>query len=416
MVARITSPSSISRALNYNEQKVRHGVAETLYAGNFLKQVEELSFQDKIGRFLLQNSLNEKVHKNTLHISLNFAAEDKLSKEKLITIAAEYMDKIGFGAQPYLLYQHHDSGHTHLHIVTTTIKPDGRQIRTFNIGKITSEKARKEIELRYGLTRAEGRKKELKKQEKESAQIACYGKNETKTAIQKILLEVINNYKYTSLGELNAVLGIYNVMADPGKENSRTFKYGGLYYRTLDDQGRKIGTPIKASAFYFKPTLPVLEEKFRQNEIARMEFARGIKTAIELEVRLRTHTLESLKQALRKELITLVIRRNPEGRLYGLTYVDLKNQVVFNGSDLGKEYAATGLSNRLAQKIVEQDKKAQLSKTISFHPSKANSEGISSNLTTKEEALQRALEIVLNPSLLNEELDPHLKPKKKRTI
>jgi hypothetical protein len=44
-----------------------------------------------------------------------------LSKEKITEIAVEYMDKIGFGEQPYLVYQHFDSGHTHLHIVTTNI-------------------------------------------------------------------------------------------------------------------------------------------------------------------------------------------------------------------------------------------------------------------------------------------------------
>src|SRR5947209_9143093 len=109
MVARITSPSSISRALNYNEQKVQQGVAERLFAGNFLKDIQQLSFQEKLQRFELQNALNAQVHKNTLHISLNFAAEDKLSREKLIEITAEYMDKIGFGAQPYLVYQHRDA-------------------------------------------------------------------------------------------------------------------------------------------------------------------------------------------------------------------------------------------------------------------------------------------------------------------
>ena len=54
---------------------------------------------------------------------------DKLSKEKLKEIANEYMQKIGFGEQPYLLYQHHDAGHPHIHIVTTNIKADGKRIR-----------------------------------------------------------------------------------------------------------------------------------------------------------------------------------------------------------------------------------------------------------------------------------------------
>jgi len=122
MVAKITTPKSINRAINYNEQKVKSGKAECLYAGNFLQEANELNFYQKLERFEHQNALNQRAKTNTLHISLNFDAQDKLSKEKLTEIASGYMQKIGFGEQPYLVYQHHDSGHSHLHIVTTSIQ------------------------------------------------------------------------------------------------------------------------------------------------------------------------------------------------------------------------------------------------------------------------------------------------------
>src|SRR5687768_7122847 len=149
MVAKITTPKSINRALNYNEQKVKGEKAECLFAGNFLKDANELNFYQKLERFEYQNSLNQRAKTNTLHISLNFDMQDKLSTEKLIEIASKYMAKIGFGDQPYLVYQHHDTGHAHLHIVTTSIQNDGRRIDTFNIGKNESERARKSLELEY---------------------------------------------------------------------------------------------------------------------------------------------------------------------------------------------------------------------------------------------------------------------------
>lgn len=415
MVARITSPSSIFRALNYNEQKVQKGVAECLYAGNFLKDAQELNFHEKLNRFTRQNALNEKVNKNSLHISLNFAAEDQLSKEKLQEIASAYMEKIGFGEQPYLVYQHLDAGHTHLHVVTTTIQMNGKQIRTYNIGKEASEKARKELEIAYGLTKAQNRKQQLKQpDEMMPARIARYGKTETKQAIQNVLTEVISKYKYTSLAELNAVLGLYNVMADRGKETSRTYQYNGLYYRMLDDQGRKIGNPIKASAFYSKPTLAALEERFRQNAALRSTFVQSIKTTIEFEIRSSLHTLESLREALKKERITLVIRRNSEGRVYGLTYVDMKNKVVFKGSDLGKEYAAKGLTECMAQKIVargDDHLRARLSPTPNRQLQTREGRSFSEN-TNNEEMLQKALELVMKPVEQYEGIDPHLFKKK----
>ena len=56
---------------------------------------------------------------------------------------------------------------------------------------------------------------------------------------------VINTYKYTSLAELNAVLKQYNVIADRGNEGSRVFENNGLVYRIVDQQGNKVGVPLR---------------------------------------------------------------------------------------------------------------------------------------------------------------------------
>ena len=66
-----------------------------------------------------------------------------------------------------------------------------------------------------------------------------YGCTETKRAIQNVLDKVLTEYKYASLPELNAVLGLYDVTADWGGENSRVFKNNGLVSRVLDNEGNK---------------------------------------------------------------------------------------------------------------------------------------------------------------------------------
>ncbi|MGF2414173.1 MAG: relaxase/mobilization nuclease domain-containing protein, partial [Ferruginibacter sp.] len=56
--------------------------------------------------------------------------------------------------------------------------------------------------------------------------------------------------------------------------------------------------------------------------------------------------------------IYTLLRQNAEGRLYGITFVDNQNKVVFNGSDLGKGYSAAALQSRLAtgsEKSLTQD-------------------------------------------------------------
>ena len=155
MVAKITTPKNIKAALNYNEKKVQASQAVCLHAANYLSEANDMNFYQKLNGFERLNSLNDRASTKTLHVSLNFDPSEKLPTEKLIAIANVYMDKIGFGQQPFLVYKHEDAAHPHIHIVTTCIKPDGSRINTHNIGRNQSEKARKEIEILYGLVKAE---------------------------------------------------------------------------------------------------------------------------------------------------------------------------------------------------------------------------------------------------------------------
>jgi hypothetical protein len=117
-----------------------------------------------------------------------------------------------------------------------------------NIGRNQSEKARKRIELVFGLTKAEDRKLKQRQNLQQGSPLKVqYGKSGTKQSISNELEYVTRQYKFTSLGEFNAILRLYNVAADPGEKDSRLRQYKGLLYRALDDQGNKIGAPIKAS-------------------------------------------------------------------------------------------------------------------------------------------------------------------------
>ena len=347
MVARIKRTQSLSRSLNYNEKKVNLGVAGCIYAANYPKDLEVLNFYDKLHRLEHQAALNERVKANSVHISLNFHESDKLNREKLCAIADAYMEGIGFEKQPYLVYQHHDAGHPHIHIVSTNIARDGRKLEMNNIGRNQSEKARKEIELKFGLTKAEGRGQKQEYDLKVNAQKVQYGKAPTKRAITNVLDTVIDQFRYTSLAELNAVLKLYNVMADRGREDSKMYQKKGLVYTALDSNGNKIGTPVKASDFYSKPTLKNLEEKFVQNESLRQEHKPKLMTAIKWALVKKKITLNDFKQDLAREGVNVVLRQNSQGNIYGLTYIDFRTKCVFNGSDLGKEYSAKGIMERL---------------------------------------------------------------------
>jgi len=354
MVTVIKTGQSIHRIFNYNENKVKVGVAECIGAGNYPIDSDKMSLSMKLNRFLKQLELNENVTRNSVHISLNFPpSESHLSKENLLVIAESYMEKIGFGQQPYLVYQHHDAGHPHIHIVSIKVRPDGSRIDMNNIGRNQSEQARKAIEKEFRLVNAEAQKKqEQYRLNPVSAAKVLYGKSQTKMAIQNVLEAVLNQYRYTSLPELNAVLKQYNVMAERGSENSRVFQHNGLLYRILDAEGNPISVPIKASLFYNKPTLKSLEEKFKDNEEKRMPYKARIKNAIDMILTGKKVTLHNLINALEKQGIHVALRQNDTGLIYGITYVDHQTKCVFNGSVLGKQYSAKAIQERCQQKTV----------------------------------------------------------------
>jgi hypothetical protein len=248
-----------------------------------------------------------------------------------------------------LVYEHKDAGHQHVHIVTTNIRADGSKIDMNNIGRNQSEKARKTIEVLYGLAKAEEQKPEQSQQQtydRFGPPRVQYGKSGTKQQVSNVLQYVTREYKFTSLGELNAILKLYNVAADPGEKDSRLRQYKGLFYRVLDEQGNKIGTPIKASAFWHKPTLASLEKKYAKNEILRIPDKKHVKVEIDWALRDGNITLAELSDELARVGIEMVVQRTEEGKAYGVTFVDFRSKSAFKGSDLGKEYSAKGLERR----------------------------------------------------------------------
>ncbi|MGE9310435.1 relaxase/mobilization nuclease domain-containing protein [Niabella sp. CJ426] len=363
MVARIVTGKSIKGAVNYNEEKVRKGLATLIGAQGYTASPEHLTFKGRLLRLERLAAGNSRAKTNCVHISLNFEPAEKLSDEKMTQIAERYMQGIGLGAQPFLVYRHTDAGHPHMHIVTTNIQSDGQRISLHNIGKEKSEPIRKEIEQRFGLVPSEGREKDSPYLKPADLEAASYGKSGTKKAISNIVRTVVREYNFTTLAELNAVLRSFNVVADRGEPDSKMFAAKGLCYFITDAKGNKVGVPIKASAIYSKPTLPSLEEKFVKNAEQRWRFKTPLKNAIDKAVT-EVKDADKLVAALKADNIDVVFRRNPE-RIYGVTFVDHRSMSVFNGSDLGKNYSAAQLLARLTTDDKELRSEIQKNKVLS---------------------------------------------------
>lgn len=426
MVAVIKSSASIRNVLQYNENKLKQNVAQLIHSRNYGKDTEQLGFTDKIRTLEKIISLNERTKLNAVHISLNFDPSEKLDKETLQKIADTYMQGIGFDNQPYLVYQHHDAGHPHLHVVTTNIQRDGKRIKMQNIGRNQSEKARKEIEKEFKLVQAEAHHlKQAYEIKPVNVQKVQYGKSDTRRAITNVLDAVLPTYKYASLPELNAVLKQYNIVADRGKEGSRLYNSKGLMYRILNDKGEKIGIPIKASQIYNKPTLKFLQQKFLQNQTEKQRYKLRVKNAIDFSfAKQPKQSLQGLMTALQKERIQLVLRQNDKGIIYGLTYIDHQTKCVFNGSDLGKPYSANQIQERCRQqeikydeqKLVQQPALKQANEQKQSAPTTAEETGAALKMTGIKEVFKELTQTEQEGPLAAELRNDELRRKRRKKL
>jgi hypothetical protein len=241
-----------------------------------------------------------------------------LPPETLQRIAFDYMDRIGFGDQPFLVYQHHDAKHPHIHIVTTCIQPDGTSIDLHNIGQELSEPAREALEKEYGLTRARGREKHL--ENTEAPDLAAK------------VQEVTSSYKFTSVDELNAILAQFGMTAWPGAPGSAIRSNRGLIYSRIDADGNRIGTPIKSSDLVTRPTLAWLEKRFEVNKIKKL--ACCDRAAKRLATALRGG-ISTILQQLDQAKIGLQPLRDKSGNLISVCIIDNRTKAVFSSEELG---------------------------------------------------------------------------------
>lgn len=346
MVAILNPGTSIRRAFLYNENKVKEGAASILLTENYPLPFENLTEHLRLNMLLKLAGMNTSAKVNAMHITLNFSPDEQLPDSMVKEIAKVYMDRIGFGNQPYIAYRHFDAGHPHLHIVTTNIEITGKRIDLHHLGIRRSEPARKYIEQQYNLVRAEDQKNDFSLKPAHNGKV-IYGRSDSRRAIANVLSNLLTKYRYTSLAELNALLKLYNIRADGGLEGSRINRNKGLLYHILDKDGKAIGVPIKASSFYNKPTLKYLGERFSRNEIDRRPYKNQLRKKIDFALHAGPNlSVEQFIKSLGKEGVHVSLRQNEAGTIYGLTYIDHNTACIFNGSALGKDYSAKGILER----------------------------------------------------------------------
>ncbi|HEX2533149.1 MAG TPA: relaxase/mobilization nuclease domain-containing protein [Chitinophagaceae bacterium] len=344
MVAKINLTARLSQALRYNEEKVARGVADCLGGKNFLLDPARMTEAQKREAFGWRNALNTRARTQTVHLSLSFHPAERLSPDTLLKVADAYLQGLGFGAQPYVVYRHRDAGHPHLHIVSTLIRSDGSRIGTHGLGRGPSEKARTEVEYRFGLPGAKGRKPSLPAPAIRPEPLR-YGAAPTRESLALVVSYVAAHYTFCSFETFGAVLRCYNAYAERSAPGGAKEHAGGLLYRILDDGGKKVGAPIVARALPGAPTALELEQKFREGAAREKAMAQALLQKLELSLPSASGSLE-IGAALPADMnLTVVPSTGGKGTEPSFSVVDHGTGVVISSGALR---AAAAFSPRAA--------------------------------------------------------------------
>lgn len=336
MIAKISATENLGGALGYNFKKVEKEEASILFAQNL--------YQNKEGTYTMaevfadmESLIPEKCRtkKMVFHCSLNPHPDEKLSDEILAQIAKEYMEALGYGKQPYIVFKHSDIAREHIHIVSLRVNGEGKKIND-KFEKRRSKKITDTLERKYNLI--------------PSSKIADKVMNETpkidttqgniKEQVASVLRMVLKHYKFCSLGELNAILGKYNLAVEEVKTEVRGKKYDGLVYVPTDDKGDKVSTPINASDIGRGVGYTAIQNRIQKSKQTIKLLIPTIRNKVLQTMRTSPNMEKELRQRLEEQGLRVVIRKNDNGRIYGITFIDDERGAAFNGSRLGKGYSA----------------------------------------------------------------------------
>ena len=282
-------------------------------------------------------ALNSHVRKPVIHISLNPSPKDILSEEQMTVLAQEFMEKFGYGNQPYIVWLHEDIDRKHMHIVSVRIDKTGEKI-DHNREAIRAQNICREMEVKYGLhpTLGEHGERELL-----SLQKVDYTKGDVKTQVKQTARTLLECYSCHSLAEYNTLLNLYNVTVYEVRGSVDGKEYHGIMYGALDDDGQQTGTPFKSSKFGKVFGYEALQKKFSASveKVKRDNLAERTRKEV-VKAMQGISTKEDFARRLKEADIEVIYRINPDGRLYGITFIDHAGRTVFNGSRLGKPFTA----------------------------------------------------------------------------
>lgn len=340
MVANIRTGATVGGALRYNEEKVNRRQAEVLFWNRMLDPFDtagRMSHERCMASFKPFLQANRRTTNTVFHVSLNPSPEDRLTDEQLGEIAREYMERMGYGEQPYIVFKHGDIAREHLHIVSLRVDSTGRKISDSHEYD-RSMSILRDLEQKYGL-HPSVKGQEL--QDREGLRKVDYQKGDVKQQVSSTVRSCLRHYRCASFGEWRTLLEAFNVSTEERIGTIGGRDYAGMIYGALTDDGYGIGTPFKSSRIGKDVGYEALQRYYERSKTALKEPGAldGLRGKI-ADGMARSSSRAEFCERLHDTGVDAVFRLNAAGRIYGVTFIDHAQGIVANGSLLGRNFSA----------------------------------------------------------------------------
>lgn len=320
MIPKITSGKKFEGLIKYNE-KMGSECINTHYV--------------PIGSTLLKTlklvaSFNPKCEKNTFHVSLSFPPDEHPSTNLLIEIADDFMERMGYGEQPYGVFQHHDTDNDHIHIVSTRVNWQGKRIND-SMEKVRASKICADLEKKYKLQQVNHERKKHSKGNFNVIDKNFNDMNDVSKHISNAIGTVLFGNDPININEYESLLKEYRV-------GVAVDDLDGVVYYLVDDKGKRKTPSINASSIDAVVMAKGLDKIFDTNKEKREKALNAIKNTLRPNFKW-IHEYQAISKAtfekfLNKNNLVPQYATNSSG-IYGISFYDTKNKVTIKGSEIG---------------------------------------------------------------------------------
>ena len=261
MIGRIGYGESCQGMLKYVFGK--EGMCILGYGNMYSQDISQKFF----GRVLHFQGQRNATKNRYVHITLNLPLGEHLDDKTFQAVSREYMAQMGYGGQPYAMVRHTDTGHEHVHIITTNVDDDGKVLGIFNSYR-RNVATQRYLEKKFNLSPSPRTKQQRELPILRSPELQ-FGKDPaqgTKFYLQDVLNGILQKHKVRSFGELAKLVKPYHIQVRQTKNISGRI---GVAYG-LDNQKGYRTRFINGSTVHRSLSGPKLQKIFEANSRSKL--------------------------------------------------------------------------------------------------------------------------------------------------